>query len=172
MILLTNGKNGSIIDTGGGGVDENISGASGAILRNDTERMDAHAKRYYEEIRKRKSDIAAIAKNTGFSVEDVEKVKKHVFIDTHDLGDEIPERFAPDYDMAVSWQRLIDGKDIQEMDIVLLNHELMEYELMKQGLSYNEAHRIAEKSYNYNKYIDELDKNFKNKLDERGLQNE
>ena len=78
-------------------------------------------------------------------------------------GFEAPERFTPDYDMAVSWQRLTAGKDIKEMDIVLLNHELMEYELMKQGMSYNEAHRITEKTYNYKKYTDELDKIFRDK---------
>ncbi|MCL2086222.1 MAG: hypothetical protein FWH05_01340 [Oscillospiraceae bacterium] len=66
----------------------NITGASGAIPRDDIKRMDAHAERYYEEIRKRKSDVAAIAENAGFSTEDVEKIKLHIFIDTHDLGDE------------------------------------------------------------------------------------
>ena len=40
-----------------------IFGASGAIPRDDLDRMDSHAERYYEEIRKRKSDIKAIAKN-------------------------------------------------------------------------------------------------------------
>ena len=58
--------------------------------------------------------------------------------------------------MAVSWQRLIDGKNIQEMDLVMLNHELMEYELMKQGMSYREAHDITEKTYNYTKYVKAL----------------
>jgi len=66
----------------------------------------------------------------------------------------------PDYDMAISWQRLIEGKSIQEMDIVLLKHELMEYGLMKQGLLYDEAHSITEKTYNYKKYTNELDNIF------------
>ncbi|MCL2086061.1 MAG: hypothetical protein FWH05_00505 [Oscillospiraceae bacterium] len=135
----------------------NVTGASGAIPRDDIKRMDAHAERYYEEIRKRKSDIAAIAKNTGFSIENVEKIKQHVFITEHNLGKKKLLRFTPDYDMAVSWQRLIDGCDIREMDIVLLNHELTELNLMAQGHSYDKAHGIAEDIYNYVKFINELD---------------
>ncbi|MCL2772620.1 MAG: hypothetical protein FWD71_04645 [Oscillospiraceae bacterium] len=73
------------------------------------------------------------------------------------MGDEQPERFAPDYDMAVSWQRLIDGKDIHEMDLVMLYHELMEYELMiVKGLSYDKAHELTQVKYNYSKYVKEL----------------
>ena len=106
--------------------DITLTGASGAIPRNDIARMDDHAERYYDEIRKRSSDIEAIAQNTGFAVGDIRSIKQHVFIDTHDLGKKLPTRFEPDYDMAVSWQRLIEGKNIQEMDLVLLNHELTE----------------------------------------------
>ena len=135
-----------------------ITGASGAIPRKDIQRMDEHAERYYSEIRRRKSDVSAIAENTGLSVENIKNIKEHIFLNEYALGDDKLERFSPDYDMAVSWQRLIDGKDIQEMDIVLLNHELMEYELMKQGLLYKEAHEIAEKSYNYTKYVIELNR--------------
>lgn len=41
----------------------------------------------------------------------------------------------------------------------MLNHELMEYELMtEKGLSYNEAHKITERTYNYAKYIKELNR--------------
>jgi len=135
-----------------------LTGASGAIPRNDIARMDAHAVLYYDEIRKRTSDVAAIAANTGFSVEDVQKIKNHVFYNEYDLGKKSLSRFTPDYDMAVSWQRLIDGKNIQEMDLILLNHELMEYSLMQTGLSYEEAHRTTEQTYNYTKYLRELDK--------------
>ena len=139
-------------------MDENISGASGAIARSDFARMDEHAEKYYEEIRKRKSDVSAIAKNTGFCIEDIEKIKRHIFFDMHDLGDELAERFAPDYDMAVSWQRLVDGTNIKEMDVVLLKHELMECNLMLQGMRYREAHDIAETSHNYTKYVIELNR--------------
>ena len=135
----------------------NVTGAGGAIPRDDNERMDAHAEMFYEEIRKRKSDVTAIAKNTGFSAEDIDKIKQHVFIDKHDLGTEELSRFTPDYDMAVSWQRLIDGRNIKEMDIVLLNHELVEARLMSEGISYEKAHSDADAVYSYTKYVRELD---------------
>jgi len=158
---LTNPENRDIINTGGGRMTVDITGASGAIPRDDMIKMDEHAARYYEEIRKRTGDIESIAKNTGFSVDDVKKIKEHVFLTEHDLGYTEPRRFTPDYDIAVSWQRLIDGKNVQEMDIVLLNHELMEYRLMKRGLLYDEAHSITESTYNYKKYTVELDNLFK-----------
>jgi hypothetical protein len=51
--------------------------------------------------------------------------------------------------MAQSWQRLIDGKNIKEQDIILLKHELSERFYMKQGLSQTEAHEKANIKYNY-----------------------
>jgi len=136
-----------------------FTGASGAIPRNDIKRMQEHAQRYYEEIRKRSSDVKSIENNTEFSKDDLEKIKQHIFINKYDLGYEAPKSFDPDYDMAVSWQRLIDGKDIREMDIIMLKHELMEYDLMvEKGLSYEEAHAITDKEYCYSKYINELNR--------------
>jgi len=61
--------------------------------------------------------------------------------------------------MAVSWQRLIEGKCIQEMDVVLLDHELMESGLMNEkGMKYKEAHDIVEKTFNYTKYVKDLNR--------------
>jgi len=140
-------------------LDENTTGASGAIPRSDFKRMDKHAEKYYEEIRKRKSDVAAIAKNTGFCVEDIEKIKKHIFINEYALDGKGISRFDPSYDMAVSWQRLIDGKNIQDMDIVLLCHELLEHKIMaEQNEPYHIAHKQANQQYNYQVYCDELDR--------------
>ena len=141
---------------GGEKLKIDVTGASGAIPRDDIARMDEHAERYYEEIRKRTGDVESISKNTGFSVDDVKLIKEHIFFNKYDLGGKTPMQFAPDYDMAVSWQRLIDGKNIQEMDMIMLNHELMEYDLMKQGMLYKEAHVIATKSFDYTKYVKEL----------------
>lgn len=153
--LLKNQVDSSIINIGGGGMIN--TGASGAIPRADMKRQNQHAKLFYEEVRMRKGDISAVAKNSGFSIDDVEKIKNHMFFNKYDLGDEQPSCFDPDYDMAVSWQRLTEGKAIQEMDIVLLNHELMEYGLMSEkGLNYHEAHKITEKIYDYAKYVREL----------------
>jgi SPP1 gp7 family putative phage head morphogenesis protein len=151
---LTNGKENVIIDIGSDEMD--FTGASGAIPRNDLKRMNDHATLFYEEVRNRQFDVTQIARNTGFSVEDITLIKQHVFFNEYDLGREDLERFYPDYDMAVSWQRLTEGTHIQEMDIVLLNHELLEYSYMQQGMSYDEAHRLTEKVHDYKKFVDEL----------------
>lgn len=36
------------------------------------------------------------------------------------------KRFVPDFYMAQSWQRLIEGNNIQHHDLLLLDHELYE----------------------------------------------
>mgnify|MGYP000615085689 FL=1 len=105
-----------------------------------------HAERFYEEIRKRKSDVAVIAQRTGLTEEYVQIVKNHIFIDKHDLGRGVPEHFFPDYEMAQSWQRLSDKKmKIQEHDIILLKHEYLEHEYKAKGMTQAQAHNEAEK---------------------------
>lgn len=59
----------------------------------------------------------------------------------------------PDYDMAVAWRRLINGKP-EERDIVLLHHELLESTLEKQyNLTIAEAHKRAQQQYNWEKAL-------------------
>jgi hypothetical protein len=145
-----------IIELGG----ENVinTGASGAIPRDDFNRMEQHAAQYYEAVRKMVGDVENIAVNTGFSIDSIKIVKQHIFFNAYDLGENEIRRFDPNYDMAVSWQRLIEGGNIREMDIVLLKHELMEYELMQKGMSYVEAHTITVQKYNYQQYVNELNR--------------
>jgi len=70
------------------------------------------------------------------------------------LGEEEPTTFYPNYDIAVSWQNLMSGKDIEPKDIILLEHEYYEYKLMNEkGMSYIEAHTIAQEKYNYQKAV-------------------
>ena len=136
-----------------------VKGASGAVDRADYRRRAKHANQFYEAVRKRKGDPEKIALNTGFSVEDVSKIREHLFINKYCLiEDEDESRFDPDPDQADSWQRLVDGSHIREMDIILLHHELMEYNLMNlDGMSYDDAHRIADKKYCYSKFVKKLD---------------
>ncbi|MDR1736168.1 MAG: hypothetical protein LBR85_04775 [Oscillospiraceae bacterium] len=134
------------------------TGASGAIPRGDWTRMDSHAISFYEEIRKRTSDVSAISRNIGMPETDISAVKMHVFFNEYFLGEDAPRRFDPSYDMAVSWQRLADGNNIQEMDMVMLRHELLELKYMATGMPYAEAHRLANEQYNYERYTDELDR--------------
>lgn len=124
-------------------------------------KRDAHAIKYYESVRRSKKSniVKSIANNTGISEKSINKVYDHVFIKEHELyGGK--RRFDPDYDMAESFRRLREGKNIQEHDLIMLKHERLEYELMnKKHMSYQEAHRLAEKKYNYQKALTE----FKNK---------
>lgn len=135
--------------------DININtGATAGALNPATLEAFEHAERFYEEIRKRKSDVAVIAQKTGFTEEYIQIVKNHIFIDKHDLGRGIPEHFFPDYEMAQSWQRLSDKKmKIQEHDIILLKHEYLEHEYMARGMTQAQAHDEAEKLYNYRKAL-------------------
>lgn len=86
---------------------------------------------------------------------DIERIKSYVFSEEHDLGEEEPMRFSPSYEMAESWQRLIDGKNIQPHDITLIQHELMESKLVKDGMPQDEAHIITSGVYNYKKEVEE-----------------
>lgn len=134
--------------------DKIRTGATAGALNPSTLEAFEHAERFYEEIRKRKSDVAVIAQRTGLTEEYVQIVKNHIFIDKHDLGRGVPEHFFPDYEMAQSWQRLSDKKmKIQEHDIILLKHEYLEHEYMAKGMTQAQAHNEAEKLYSYRKAL-------------------
>ncbi|WP_346962388.1 minor capsid protein [Clostridium sp.] len=128
------------------------SGAvSGALNPYSTEAQN-HAEQYYESARHMKTDTKKISENVGWKQNTIDKIKEHVFIKEHDLGNDAKERFYPSYDMAQSWQRLIEGKSIKEQDLVLLKHEYLELTLMKKGFSQANAHSIASKKHNFAKY--------------------
>jgi hypothetical protein len=144
-----------------------IVGAKGAYnSRNDPDgkKREAHADRYYESVRngKKQPVVDAISKNANISNEYVSKMFDHLFVNEYDL-DKGHVRFDTDYDIAESVQRLRDGKNIQEHDLILVYHEAMEYDLMNNdGLGYEEAHEKANVAFNYQKaleqWLDELEK--------------
>lgn len=111
-----------------------------------------HAELYYKSVRKMKTDTVNISNNIGWKKESIDKIKEHVFIKEHELISG-KRRFDPSYDMAVSWQRLIEGKYIKKQDLVLLKHEYLELTLMKKGYSQNEAHKIASKKHDFAKMV-------------------
>ena len=147
------------------------SRANGGIIRKsgalnpDSEQAYTHAEKYYAAVRKMKTDVKRIAENTGFSEELVGSIKNFIFMEKHDLGGDELEFFFPDYKMAESWQRLIDGKNIQPHDLTLLKHEEMERKLMEKGLSQEAAHDITSETYNYTveakAFYDKIKKNKK-----------
>lgn len=122
-----------------------VSGASfggyNEINDPDGRKRDAHAQRFYEEIRNRTASVECrrISEKTGIGEAVVRQAYEHVFINEHDL-DGGRKRFDPDYEMAQSWQRLSTGKDIRPYDPTLIFHEAIESEYMEQGMSYDEAH--------------------------------
>lgn len=125
-------------------------------------RRDAHANRYYESMRNsRKSNIIDhIANNTGISKKSISKIYDHVFINEYELSGG-KRRFDPDYYMAESFRRLREGKNIQKHDLIMLKHERLEYELMKKlHLKYDEAHKITERKYNYQKALNKFLKEY------------
>ena len=135
--------------------DTDIKGAIHGAWNDENDpyqkKRDKHAAMFYEAVRKRDKvlEISVIAKNTGFSKTDIEKIYNHIFIAEHNLNGKL-QRFAPDYNMSESWRRLREGKDIQEHDIILLKHELMELNLMRnEKLNYFDAHNITQEKYNY-----------------------
>ena len=134
-----------------------ICGAvSGAITDIYSKRANEHAQRYYAAIRNRIDDIPKIAVNIGYDIADIMAVKNYIFMEIHDFGEGLIGYFDPNFSMAQSWQRLIEGKNIQPHDITLIKHEMMELKLVKQGYTQDEAHDITSRQYNYRKESDEF----------------
>ena len=126
-----------------------IGGNSGAIADPLSPEALEHAILYYEEIRHRTEDIGKIAKFTGYTPEQILKVKNYLFVETHILATGI-KRFDPSFEIAESWQRLADMQEyVQPHDKLLIPHELMEMELVTKGFSQSEAHNRTCTVYNY-----------------------
>lgn len=55
--------------------------------------------------------------------------------------------YYPEYNIAVSWQRLREGKNNKKQDLILLRHEALEHYLMnKYNYNYDYAHKIVSKN--------------------------
>ena len=140
----------------------NITGAYNN--KNDPEGImrKQHAEKYYSALRNSKKAffVATVSKNADVESESVSKMFDHLLINEYDLGKGY-SRFDEDYDIAESLRRLREGKNIQTHDMLLIKHEALEYDLMhKDGLSYEEAHTIASKTFDYKSALDKwLDEN-------------
>ncbi len=124
----------------------------GALTGLDPEyvRQEEHAKLYYEEIRKRTSDIQKIAENTKMSIEKIKAIKQHIFFAKHELSGGV-KRFAESYKISEAWRRLQSGDFLPE-DELLLKHEYLELTLMIElGYTYEKAHEEANKKFNWAK---------------------
>lgn len=102
----------------------------------------------YKVIRESTTDVKAISINLRNDKElsnpkQLDKIKKYLFDN---------KEFQPDPDIAMAWHRLRTGK-VTESDKVLLKHETLEIALRESNsnISYQEAHNIANKTYNWQK---------------------
>ena len=91
-----------------------------------TLKADEEAAKFYEMVRSNPSniDVDLISKNSGMPVFQVQRIKQHLFFDTHQLASGV-ERFAPDIEITDAWMRLHRGTFVKQ-DIDLLQHEYFE----------------------------------------------
>jgi hypothetical protein len=94
------------------------------------EKLSAEEK--YESIRNSKTDVDAIAKNTGYKSKNIQKCKNHLFYDIHrldryeSLGEPVEiKRFDANENQARAWKRLEEGTHSKE-DLTWLKHEKAE----------------------------------------------
>lgn len=123
---------------------------SGAIRGNDR-RMEDHAVRYYEAVRKmhRPTVVTAIERESGLTTEEAERAFSHLFIEEHDLGENGVRRFFEDYEISQSMQRILAGLGVCQHDRLLFQHELVESIYMARGIPQGQAHDQANLLYNY-----------------------
>ena len=144
----------------------NVIRDSGSISsqRGDIEKQKYDfAERYYEQLKNsQRSDIVyKMVESTGLSPKVVETALEHIFDNKYPLWDnekmEITNRkFYPNYDMAQSLQRLYLGSPV-EKDIIMIQHEDLEHEYMNRlGMTYEDAHKLANQEYNYEEFGDDV----------------
>ena len=103
---------------------------------------DAFLEKKYINIRKKGlDDISTIAKNTGLSEQEIIDMKKHVFLDLHELsfdgGAYQKSYFTADPDIAYAWEAATKGELNAEQKAwfhEMAKHELGEKALMDQGM--------------------------------------
>lgn len=140
---------------------------SGALMADgkDHDRALKHAEMMYETFRNIKSDVPKIAQVTGYTEEQIRRIKNHMFFNEYELyGGK--HRFDPDFYQAQSWDRLRKARtqeEIEDHDLIMLKHELVEEALMANGMGYDEAHNIANEIANYQQALEE----YKNDVDKK-----
>jgi hypothetical protein len=114
------------------GLSKSIEGAKfatgGRQLQTVSEwaKAEQEARLFYEKIRSTNInyDSLAISRNTGIPLYRIERVKQHLFINTHQLSKGLGQ-FTPDIEIVDAWNRLEYGNFVTE-DLHLLHHEYFE----------------------------------------------
>lgn len=128
------------------------TGGKRYIPYDEEDPKDVSAAKAYRKISRDNSDVKKIVRHTDFTEKEVQQIKRHIFYNKHRKYDGYG-MLSPDYDMAVAWKRLCDGKPA-ERDILLLHHELLESTLEKEyNLTIAEAHKRAKKQFDWEKAL-------------------
>ena len=138
----------------------------GGLIDRSWQAQNAYADTYYSAIRNRSdpTDIEKISRNTGFSRDEVEAIRHHLFIkNDHELYDGKKDYLATDWKIAQAWQRMEQGWQgngmdrYRDVDKLLLRHELEELTLIaKYGYTVAQAHEIVEEKYPWDVKIKEI----------------
>ena len=144
-------------------VDEHISGGiSGAITNLYSKEAQMYAIQAYETIRNNKYDVEKIAKNLNMNANKIAAIKNYLFYEKYVDEDGVKKRFDPNFAIAQSWNRLAYEPDnIQEHDIILIEHESMELGLVLAGASQSIAHEITSQKFDYSKAMHDYYENLK-----------
>lgn len=105
------------------------------------------ATKLYDEIRASSDDVTKIAQNLNLPKFQVQRVKDHLFYNTHQLDHGLGVgRFHPDLEIANAWNRLERGAHI-ESDLFIFRHE--HFESRFEGIfrtDYRTAHDAADRA--------------------------
>ncbi|MCL6508795.1 MAG: hypothetical protein K6T59_17430, partial [Bryobacteraceae bacterium] len=108
---------------------------------------DSEAAAAYQAIRESTTDVAAIARYTGYKLGRIQRIKDYLFNN--------PEWTGADAEIAAAWHRLRTGRGT-DVDRLLLKHETAEMFLRRRyGLDYCEAHRRANQHWNWERALEE-----------------
>ena len=138
-----------------------VSSGSISAARGDVEKQkNAFAVRYYNQLRNsdREDVVKKMMKSSNLPHSTVSKALEHILDNKYLLWDydafeEREMNFYPHYDMARSFQRLYMGNP-KESDIIMLQHESLEsYYMNHKKMDYDEAHKKANKKFNYQEAI-------------------
>ena len=138
-----------------------VSSGSISAARGDVEKQkNAFAVRYYNQLRNsdREDVVRKMMKSSNLPHSTVSKALEHILDNKYLLWDydafeEREMNFYPHYDMARSFQRLYMGNP-KKSDIIMLQHESLEsYYMNHKKMDYDEAHKKANKKFNYHEAI-------------------
>ncbi|MFI6448121.1 putative T7SS-secreted protein [Kitasatospora sp. NPDC050543] len=112
-----------------------------------------------EAISSQNGDVLRPDGSHGYTPEEIASIKKHVFdtehpIEDYETGQVVQRKFDADPEIADAWIRLRSGRAMPE-DHILVEHELAELTYLREhpGATYQEAHRVANQTYNWQENV-------------------